>query len=177
MSLNPGINAQSSIDSESLDSLKKSKFDSRNLHGRWHLVEIILALDDSDGLGAKAEEALQKSTESQRKVKQQIQAGELAIITQFNYDDTYIHELVYADPEIRFPSYREPGTWTFNENTHQLLRKANDQEIAMKKYTLMMLDNDNLVLELRFTNHEYEGVYKGVVETIRLRRFRETKAH
>ncbi len=172
------LNAQSFIEKDSLNKSIKSKIDTRSLHGRWHLVEIILKLDNTNELGSKAEQAYKKSSESQRKVKKQIQQGELAIITQFNYDGTYSHQLVYADEKIRFPSYRETGTWTFNENSNQLLRKANNKEITTLEATIVKhLHKDELVLELTYTDLQYEGIYKGLTETLFLKRFHETKAN
>lgn len=171
------VNAQSLTEQDSLKKSVKSEIDSRQLHGRWHLVEIILKLDESDGLGSKAEESFKTSTASQEKVKKQIQAGELAIITQFNYNNTYTHELVYSNPEVQFPSYKESGTWSFDNNTNQLSRKSKDQEITTLGLTVVKrLREDELVLELKYTDKEYEGIYKGLIQTVFLKRFLQTKA-
>ena len=176
--VNKYLIAQTTTKTDLINSSISNQINSSLLNGRWHLVEIVLELDDSDGLGPKAEESYKTSTESQRKVKQQIQNKELAIITQFNYDGTYTHELVYSNPEIRFPSYKELGTWTFDEKTSQLLRKAEDQEITTLGLTVIKrLNQDELVLELKYTDKEYDGIYKGLVQTVFLKRFWETKVN
>lgn len=156
----------------------QSHFDSTDLHGRWHLVEITLELDASNGLGSKAEASFEKSTAAQSKVKQQIAAGDLAIVTQFNYNGTYSHQLISADPEVQFPSYRESGTWRFDPTTNELIRHATDQEITSLEVTVVKsLEGDDLILEQRYTEREYDGVYEGLVETIHLKRFYETRSN
>jgi len=169
------LSAQSSTEKAYTSDKQTISIDPIVLHGRWHLEEVILRLDDTNGLGANAEDAFKKSTESRRKVKQQIENGELAIITQYNHNGAYVHELVYSDPKLRFPFYSETGSWTFDGNTKQLIREPTDKELPTKKYRVMTINDDSLVLELRFTADEYDGLYKGVVETLRLKRFRETK--
>ncbi len=164
---------QIAAEKNSPDTTSTAQLEPRLLHGRWHQTAVTLTLDHSDGLGAKAEESIKTSIETQRSVKEQIQNGKLAIITQFNHDGTYTHELVYENPEIRFPAYRETGTWSLNKSTNVMSRKTDDPEgvTTLEQATVKSLDKNDLVLEARFT----EGDYKGIVETIKLRRVRDTK--
>jgi|GEM_PF-3712392 len=172
--LSLSLNAQSVVDKE----ISKTSVDSSFLHGRWHLVETILTLDNTNGLGSKAVEAHKNSSESQRKVKKQIQKGELAIITQFNYDGTYTHELVDADPALRFPRYRESGTWEYEPETNKLTRTSKDQEITtLSRTKVKKLNQNELVLELKYNEQDYEGLYKGLTETVYLKKVRETKTN
>ncbi len=148
-------------------------FKDEDFHGRWHLVEIKIELDSTAGVGSEARAAVRKSTASQAKVKKQIAAGELAIVTQFNHDGTYSHEVIYADPEIKFPRYRETGTWNYNDGKNELNRNAPDKEITTLENTkVLKVDENSMVLQLRYT----EGDYQGFVETVYLRKFDETKA-
>ncbi|MEM6966601.1 MAG: DUF5004 domain-containing protein [Bacteroidota bacterium] len=160
LGINVSIKCQSPNENTPLENSKISKINSSDLYGRWHLVEITLKIDDSEGLGSEVEESFIKSRISQQKVKKQIQNGELAIITRFNYDGTYTHELVFSAPEVRFPHYNESGTWSFDESTKQLARKSIDQEITTLESTeVKYLDQNKLILELRYTPSYSLSVY------------------
>ena len=141
-----------------------------SIQGRWHQVDVQLRIDDSSGVGTKARAALAKSTKTQIRVKQQIERGEFGIITQFNRDGTYTHEIVDADPTKPFPRYRETGRWKLDVST-RILRRTNDQaEIATAEVAeLITATSDKIVLEIRFQEDEL----KGLIETITLRRSNE----
>ena len=146
--------------------------DIRGLHGRWHQVEVTLRIDASLGVGPKAETALVRSQEIQRKVKQDIREGRMAVITQFNHDNTYSKEVLYTEQK-RFPHYRALGVWSCDEATRRLVRNSSDAENPIRQETTILhLGSDDLVLQLVFDEDEYQGI----VETIRLQRFVETSA-
>ncbi|MEM7657240.1 MAG: hypothetical protein AAF399_13990 [Bacteroidota bacterium] len=167
--------AQSSTPPDSVDrdaAEDASPVDARLFHGRWHMTEVVLELDESIGYDAEAAASIEKSKATQRKVKRQIQAGELAIITQFNYDGTYTHELVYADPDTRFPAYRETGTWSWEATAQAMSRQVDgDGPTSLPHALVKRITDTELVLEVAFT----EGNSKGIVETVYLRRFAELK--
>lgn len=121
-----GLSAQT-VESEKLD-LRRNMF-----HGRWHQVEIKIELDSTDNLGSKARETVKRSAKSQAKVKKQIAAGELAVVTQFNHDGTFSHQVIYAGNTYKFSTYRETGTWSFDAQNYILKREALDQEYTTLK--------------------------------------------
>ncbi|NRA30161.1 MAG: hypothetical protein HRU11_07845 [Parvularculaceae bacterium] len=96
----------------------------------------------------------------------------MAVITQFNHDNTYSKEVLYTEQK-RFPHYRELGVWSFDEATRRLVRNSSDAENPIRQETTILhLGSDDLVLQLVFDEDEYQGI----VETIRLQRFVETSA-
>jgi hypothetical protein len=149
-----------------------ASIDSTLFHGRWHQVEVIVTLDDSNGLAPNAEEQIKKSNETQKKVKKQIQNGELAIITQFNFDGTFTHESVYSNPKVRFPAWRETGKWYWNRTDNTIYRKADNMEFTTLELAKVKKINDTeLILEVKFNGAES----KGIVETVRLQKIIEPK--
>ncbi len=173
LTINLSLNAQSFVENESQINNSMLSVGSSTFHGRWHQVEVILTLDDSIGFAPNVKETIKKSIETQRKVKEQIQNGELAIITQFNHDGTFSHEIVYSNPKIRFPAWRETDTWSWDDNINTMSRKAENMEFtSLELATVKKNNNDELVLQVKFMN----GEAKGIVETVYLRRFLETKA-
>ena len=171
LSLYTQVGAQSSTETDSTGPTPTSAVeDPRIFHGRWHQVEVHLSLDDSEGLGESAEASLTYSITAQKKVKRQIESGELAIVTQFNHDGTFSHEVIYADPSIRFPAWRETGTWAWDEESQLLTRKAEEMEITtLADAQVIRVSETELVLESKITG----GDSKGIVETVRLKRFSE----
>ena len=166
--------AQSRLEHDSLETAKSSIIDSSLFHGRWHQVEVILTLDESIGLAQNIEERIEKSIETQKRVKEQIENGELAIITQFNYDGTFSHEIVYSNPAVRFPAWRETGNWNWNENNSTISRKAENKEFTtLELSSVKKVSRDELILEVTFT----KGESLGIVETVHFKRFLETKSH
>ncbi len=141
-------------------------------HGRWHQVEVTLRLDDSIGFTPEVAKSIKKSIATQERVKAQIQSGALAIITQFNHDGTFSHEIVYSDPAVKFPAWRETGTWSWDAPSNTLSRRADNVEMTtLALASVKKITPTELVLEVKFT----EGESKGIVETVYLSRFLEAQ--
>jgi len=137
---------------------------------RRHLVEVPLRVDETSTAGPEAQEAARKSNKTQANVRRQIERGEFAIISQFNRDGTYTHEVVDSDSSRPFPRYRESGRWTLDVDTRTLSRTNDKAELATAESSqVIAATQDELVLEIRYRDEALSGL----VETIRLRRFRE----
>ncbi|MEM1067893.1 MAG: hypothetical protein AAGG48_28840 [Planctomycetota bacterium] len=144
-----------------------------SIHGRWHQVEVRLHVDDSSGVGSEARNAADKSSRTQARVKKQIESGEIGIITQFNRDGTYTHEIIDSDPAMPFPRYRESGQWNLDVSKRILSRIDDHAGTATAETaTLIAVERNELVLEIRYR----DGQLKGLVETIQLKRFHELES-
>lgn len=143
------------------------------LQGRWHLVEVVFELDETNGVGSKAYETLARSRERQAKVRDDIRQGKIAIISQFNPDGSYSHEVVSGDTGNRIPYYREHGRWHFDPASAMLTRKSTDQEVTtLEECIVTRLTDSEMELRVSFT----EGENKGIVEINRLRKHSVTRA-
>lgn len=143
------------------------------IHGRWHLVEVVFALVETNGVGSKASETLARSRERQAKVKEDIRQGKIAIVTRLNSDGSYSHEVLTGNTGNLVPVYSERGDWRFDSERSLLSRQANNQEITtLEECVVTRLTDSEMELRVTFT----DGENKGIVEINHLRKHSETGA-